>query len=93
MKKIEVKNDIVYVMIMVLIQNTISLIVWTDILGKIMFGITSIVLIWISMFKYELIIYKEKFRQEFIVGLWEYAKSIEVFGFILLFAEEIKQLI
>lgn len=93
MKKIEVKNDIVYVIIMVLVQNIISLMVWTDMLGKIIFGIASILLIWISLFKYEIIVYKEKYRQELIAGIWEYARSVEVVGFILLFVEEIRQLI
>lgn len=88
MKKNNSANSFWILLFIVLILILISIFVWDNIWNKAIFGSVSVVYLFISLHRFDIIVLKDKNKQFLISSCWCYATYLCFLGYIALFFEE-----
>lgn len=90
MKQFDSKKTYIIFLAIVLLQNIVSLLFWSDILNKAVYLMASSIFLLISLHKYEFIVLKNKHKQSLVCRCWNYSLILCMIGYILLFIEEMR---
>lgn len=76
MKQLDSKKSYIIFLSIVILQNIVSFLFWSDLLNKVIYLITSFIFLFISLHKYGFIVLKNKDKQYLVCGCWNYSLAL-----------------